>query len=138
MHLLRTAAALILSGAFPLAHAADLSIRIDEVRDAGGQMMLALYDTEDSFLKRPVRTAMAPASAGSTALTITGLAPGQYAFAVYHDANGNGKMDRNALGIPSEDYAFSNNALGNMGPPAFATARFSVPAEGAEVRVSLR
>jgi uncharacterized protein (DUF2141 family) len=63
---------------------------------------------------------------------------GDYGIALYHDANGNGKMDRNAMGLPAEDYAFSNNALGNMGPPSFEQARFPVPQAGTTVTVSLR
>jgi uncharacterized protein (DUF2141 family) len=30
------------------------------------------------------------------------------------------------LGIPKEDYAFSNNAFGTFGPPAFRDASFEV------------
>ena len=65
------------------------------------------------------------------------LPAGDYAFAVFHDANSNGKLDKNMLGMPTEDYAFSNNALGKMGPPSFEQARISLPAAGATVRVTL-
>ncbi|UUZ49269.1 DUF2141 domain-containing protein [Massilia sp. B-10] len=56
------------------------------------------------------------------------LPEGEYAFAVYHDANANGQMDKNLLGIPTEDYAFNNNAVGKMGPPKFEAAKFALPA----------
>jgi uncharacterized protein (DUF2141 family) len=51
-----------------------------------------------------------------------GLPPGKYAVSAYADANGNGRLDRNFLGMPSEQYGFSNNARGRFGPPAFAEA----------------
>jgi uncharacterized protein (DUF2141 family) len=38
----------------------------------------------------------------------------------------------------TEGHGFSNNAIGNMGPPSFEQARFTLPAGGATVRVSLR
>ena len=66
------------------------------------------------------------------------LPEGEYAFAVYHDANANGKMDKNLIGMPTEDFAFSNNAMGKMGPPDYASAKFAMPAAGATVRVSLK
>ncbi len=47
-------------------------------------------------------------------------------------------MDKNLLGIPTEDYAFSNNALGKMGPPSFESAKLAIPAAGATVRVTLK
>lgn len=120
------------------AQAGDLSITVDGVKSSQGQIMVALYDSADGFLKRTVKTGAAPAANGSTKLTIKDVPAGEYGFALFHDANGNGKMDKNMMGIPSEDYAFSNNALGNMGPPSFEQARFSVPAAGAATTVSLR
>ena len=120
------------------AHAGDLAIRIDDVKTAQGQMMVALYDSAAGFLKRGVKTAAAPAAAGSTTVVFKDVPAGDYGIALYHDANGNGKMDRNALGLPLEDYAFSNNALGNMGPPSFEQAKISVPQAGAAVTMSLR
>ncbi len=42
------------------------------------------------------------------------------------------------MGIPTEDYAFSNNAMGKMGPPSYDDAKFTLPAAGASVRVSLK
>ncbi|WP_306396982.1 DUF2141 domain-containing protein [Telluria beijingensis] len=119
-------------------HAADLSIRVDGVRADGGAVRVALFDSADRFLKRPLQTASAPAREGVTTLEIKDLATGQYAIAVYHDANDNGKLDQNMMGIPVEATGFSNDALGNMGPPAFEAARFALPAEGNAIRVTLR
>jgi uncharacterized protein (DUF2141 family) len=134
----RIAAFLALSALACMTHAADLSVRVDDVRHGDGKLMLALYDSADTFLKKPVRTLDVPAVAGGATLQLKDLAPGRYALAVYHDADGNGKMNRNAMGVPSEDYGFSNNALGFMGPPAFDDARFDLPEAGAQLRVSLR
>jgi uncharacterized protein (DUF2141 family) len=120
------------------AGAADLTIAIDGVASAGGKVMVALYDSTGPFPGKPMRAAAVPATAGAVQVQIKDLPAGDYAFAVYHDANDNGKLDRNAVGMPVEDYAFSNNALGKHGPPAFADARFAVPAAGATARVNLR
>jgi uncharacterized protein (DUF2141 family) len=51
-----------------------------------------------------------------SAVVLTNLDPGQYAIILFHDENGNGKLDRNALGVPTEPYGFSNNVRGFLGP----------------------
>ncbi|NYE60169.1 uncharacterized protein (DUF2141 family) [Duganella sp. 1224] len=117
---------------------ADLTIRIDGVASADGDIKIALYNSADSFLSKPVRGLQAPAHAGTVEVKVADLAPGDYAFAVYHDANGNGKMDRNMVGMPTEDYAFSNNAAGKRGAPRFEDARIALPADGATATVNLR
>ena len=137
MQPIRTAllALLLSAGA---AHAGDLTIRIDDVKTAQGQLMVALYDSADGFLKRTLKTGAVPAVAGGATVVFRDVPAGDYGVALYHDANGNGKMDRNAIGMPVEDYAFSNNAIGNMGPPSFEQAKFTVPQAGTSVTVSLR
>ena len=132
------AALLALAFAASTAHAGDLAIRIDDVKTTQGQLMVALYSSADGFLKDSVRVSAAPATAGSTTVVFKDLPAGDYGIALYHDANGNGKMDRNAMGLPVEDYAFSNNAIGNMGPPSFDQAKFALPQGGTTVTVSLR
>lgn len=120
------------------AGAADLTIAIDDVKAAAGTVMVAVYDSQGAFLRVPAKAASAAAALSATTVIIKDLPEGEYAFAVFHDANSNGKMDRNVLGIPTEDYAFSNNALGKMGPPSYASAKFALPAAGASVRVTLK
>jgi uncharacterized protein (DUF2141 family) len=64
------------------------------------------------------------ASKGDLEIVIHDLHAGKYAIASYHDENGNGKLDTNALGIPEEGYGFSNDARGTFGPPKFSEAAF--------------
>ena len=44
---------------------------------------------------------------------------GSYSIKVFHDENGNSKLDKDILGVPTERYGFSNNARGRFGPPPF-------------------
>src|SRR6478672_5685764 len=52
------------------------------------------------------------------------IPPGNYALAVIHDENMNGKLDTNLMGIPVEGYGFSKNARALLGSPSFSTASF--------------
>lgn len=135
--MIRTAV-LTLALAAPFAHAADLVIHVDNVKSASGQVMVALYDNADAFLKHPVRAEKAQADKAGTTLVFHDVAPGDYGFAVFQDTNDNGRMDRNLMGIPTEPIAFSNNAQGRMGPPDFAAVRLAVPAAGLDTSVTLR
>ncbi len=58
------------------------------------------------------------------------------AISAYHDENGNDKLDRNSLGIPSERYGFSGDARSNFGPPPFDDAR--VELGDAPIEISIR
>ena len=139
MHkLINTAAGAAALLAMNLAGAADLVIHVDDVKAASGTVMVAVFNSEGSFLKSPAKAGATPAVQSGARVVFKDLPEGEYAFAVYHDANANGKMDKNLLGIPTEDYAFSNNALGKMGPPSYASAKFALPAAGADLRVSLK
>ena len=58
---------------------------------------------------------------------INGMLPhGEYAISLFVDSNGNKKIDKNFLGIPKEQYGFSNNVMGRMSAPTFNQAKFLV------------
>ncbi len=57
-------------------------------------------------------------------VVIDSLKYGEYAVRVFHDENKNGKIDTNFLGIPTEDYGYSNDASGWFGPPSWEKAKF--------------
>jgi len=107
------------------ARAGDLDLTIANVKSETGRVMVAVYDRAESFMRddQQVAGVMLPSRGGSARVVLGNLAPGRYAVSVFHDANGNGKLDKNLLGMPSEPYGFSRDAQGNFGPPSFeATA----------------
>lgn len=77
-----------------------------------------------------------PAKAGAMRFTFRNVAAGSYAIAVYHDVNGNGRLDKQLIGIPAEPYGFSND-VGRIGPPSFEGARVRVNAPATTVGVRL-
>ena len=78
------------------------------------------------------------ARSGAQEFVFTGLPPGRYAIAIYHDENGNGVMDKNFIGIPSEGFGFSRNARGFAGPPSFNAAAVEIGAPGAAVKTEAK
>jgi uncharacterized protein (DUF2141 family) len=75
---------------------------------------------------------------GRLELQFADIAPGDYALAILHDENGNGKVDTNFIGIPKEGVGFSNNATGKMGPPSFDAVRFHVGSGGNAQMVKIK
>jgi uncharacterized protein (DUF2141 family) len=79
----------------------------------------------------------AQAKAGLVELRVRNVRPGSYAIAVFHDTNGDGKLDRNFIGLPSEPYGFSNN-VGRRGPPNFEAARITVKEPSTTIVIPIR
>jgi uncharacterized protein (DUF2141 family) len=130
----------------------ELRISIEGLKDPAGTVLVGLYDSrisfdravrlagESGFLNDPERVAGMALRAGpslSVAPLITGLPAGDYAVIVFHDVNGNGKLDKNAFGIPTEPYGFSNDAQGILGPPSFEDARVRLDGCGHTVAIHL-
>ena len=133
------AAALALT-APAVSHAADLAIEIDGIQAQQGTVTVAVMTSAEAWAghAKPVRlTGGAPDGDGTLRLTVAGLAPGSYAIRVLHDENGNGKLDFNVIGMPTEGYGFSNNPR-VMRAATFEEARFDVAETGANVRIALR
>ena len=109
--------------------AQDGDARVTLTFDTGastGAVMVALFDSEAAYRSnRPVARTAIPAS-GRVVAEFAGLPAGDYAVKAFHDVNGDGEMNVNPFGLPTEPYAFSNNAVGNMGPARWAQARVSV------------
>ena len=131
-------AALFLAAAQPAA-AAELSVTIAGIRNSDGYVMAAVYDNPAGFPREatPVASVKLKARPGAIAFMFTGLAPARYAVSAFHDENGNGRLDANLLGIPTEGFGFSNDARGSMGPPKFEAAAVTVGEPGTAITVKL-
>lgn len=97
-----------------------------------GALMVALYDQATYAGGAPIRSARIDVAAGDASVTFDGLADADYAVKAFHDVNGNGRMDTNPFGLPIEPFAFSNNAVGNMGPADWDRARLPVSGQTAQ------
>lgn len=117
-----------------------VTITVTGVRSGLGQVTALLFAGDGGFPAKEARALMrvrTPASLGTVTLTLSGVAPGDYAVTVYHDENDNGKLDTNWIGIPKEPVAVSNNAKGRMGPPKYKDAMFRVGSERKTLQISL-
>ena len=123
------------------AAAADLEVRIEGLRSADGDVRVALHrqvsGVEAIDEAVVVGAIMRPAASGTVRVIFADVAPGAYAVAAFHDADGDGELAQNFLGMPTEGYGFSNGATGFMGPPSFADAAVTVGESEAVVSITV-
>ncbi len=109
----------------------DLTVTVKNVQSNDGKVSVAVYDTEESFLKfdKVFKAESAPSQKGSTEVVLKGLPKGRYALAVFHDENDNDELDTNMLGIPKEPLGFSKGKMKTFGPPSFDECAFELTSD---------
>lgn len=125
------------------AHATDLTLDVDGIDTTKldkGALYVGVF-TETSPWLREAATGYrfeltAAARSGSQQVKLKNLPKGTIAITIYQDTNGNSQLDRGQMGIPTEPYGFSNDAVGSFGPPAFQQAAIE-PKAGQPIRIRL-
>jgi uncharacterized protein (DUF2141 family) len=121
--------------------ASDLSIIVEGIQDCRGDVLLACFNSPENWMHMDNlfkgECQPCPASGDTVRFTLSNCPHGTYACCVLIDSNANQKMDFNILGYPIEAFAFSNDAVGSFGPPAFAEAAFEHSGE-TNIHISLR
>lgn len=122
----------------PQVVAADLTVRIENIRSADGHILLLAADSDAAWngADKPAASHRVPADADGIEIVLGDLEPGRYAIQVMHDANGNGKLDSNVVGMPIEGYGFSNNPQ-LMRKATFEEAAFDLPEAGIAIAITL-
>jgi uncharacterized protein (DUF2141 family) len=121
--------------------AARLEVLIEGVKSSVGHIAGSIYPGDPSqFLIKDgaLKVWRVPAEAGVTRMCIwLKNGPGVYAFAVYHDANDNGRWDHNLFkGI--EGFGFSNNPHTLFSAPSFDEVKFRADEGVTTLHVRLR
>jgi uncharacterized protein (DUF2141 family) len=116
----------------------SLEIQVEDVRKGQGHIRVALYNNAEGFLHfdQVYAARSAPAHKGRTRVVFDDLPAGTYAVALYHDSNGNSKLDKNFLGIPKEKVAFSHAKMRTFGPPDFEDCAFELK-EDTRLKIAL-
>ena len=119
--------------------AGDLTIEVSGISPDRGKIYVAVYDRAETFPTpgRQLTGQILDPQDRHLTVHFKDLPPGQYAAVAFQDANGNGKLDKNLLGIPKEPYGFSNDARGSVGPPKFSAAAVTIKSNGA-TRIELK
>jgi uncharacterized protein (DUF2141 family) len=116
-----------------------LTVEAQSIRTQKGTVQMGLYASPNGFpdKAKPVQGKAVTVS-GATAQIVFEVEPGDYALAVYHDENGNGKLDTGMFGIPKEPYGFSNNIRPRFSAPSFAECRVTVGETDKTIAIALK
>lgn len=133
---MNAAAVLLLTVLATSAQAASLTVNVDDIRSAKGDIRLSLYAAPAEWPDNSTKDHdfVTKAQAGRVVFRLD-VPSGIYAVNGFHDENSNGKFDTNFLGIPEEGYFFSNDARPFLSAPGFDAVKFMVPPEGQGITV---
>jgi uncharacterized protein (DUF2141 family) len=114
-----------------------MTIITDGLEEMKGKLMVGIYNSDSTFMKKTFRGFMIDVIDKTLEFSLEDMPSGEYALAVYHDVNENGKLDTGLFGIPTEKYGFSNNAKGYMGAPSFKKSKVVLKNDTVIVRINL-
>lgn len=97
---------------------AVLQVHVEKVE---GELYIAIFESEDRYMDDPSWELVEKVDQKTMKVGLP-FEKGTYAIAVFQDMNGNGQLDTNWMGVPSEPYGFSKDARGSFGPPGFDQA----------------
>jgi uncharacterized protein (DUF2141 family) len=122
-----------------IAKAATLDVEIHNLQNQKGKLMVGLYGNQADYEQnKPVRGLRVAIGGKNMKVQFDDLPTGTYALKLFHDENGNGKLDMSERGIPQEAFGFSNNAPANFGPAKWNDARFILDADAADQSVQMQ
>jgi uncharacterized protein (DUF2141 family) len=119
---------------------ASVGVTLEGMRNQRGVVLVCVTHNAAAFpdcSRDASATRLRLTAADATNFRVSVPAGADYAVAIVHDENANGRMDT-MLAIPREGFGFSRNPRLRMGPPSFASAAFAVGHESVNQTVRLR
>ena len=100
----------------------SVTIDLQNIKGSKGMMQIAVFNKASSFPKAggEYKLLQYKVSEGAKKFVINDLPDGDYAIAIHHDENSDGKMNTNMIGIPKEGYGFSKNFKPKFSAPKFS------------------
>ena len=132
---------IILSTADAAIANSQIRVKIASLRNQRGNVCLTLFNGSQGFPSqsdRAVASRCINAEEGTAETTFDDLAPGDYAIAVIHDENKDGKLNTGLFGIPTEGFGFSQNPKVRMGAPSFKDTAFPLSGTSTPVQIDLK
>jgi len=118
---------------------ARLVVEVHGAKPLRGEVAVTVYpNSRKRFLAPGGKLARQRVKTAPVSTACFWLPPGQYAVAVYHDANGNEDFDRTIVGMPAEGFGFSNDAPTRVGLPPLEAVRFRFNAGDPPLKINLR
>ena len=117
-----------------------LIVKFDGLDSNNGNVKIALCNSYDNYENHnsPYIGKTISINKNQAQIEFDDLPFGEYAIKAFHDEDANDDLNTNILGIPTEDYGFSNNARGLFGPPSWEDAKFKLTDEKKIVEIQIK
>lgn len=132
-------AALALASFTTIAHAEApggcAKVEVQNLRNGRGPLMVAAYTDAASFCKAATSQLQVNVTGETMTVQVCGLTGEVVALTLFQDLNGNGKLDANPFGMPTEPWGASGKSSPMTGP-TWDTAQVPLGAEAIVVKLS--
>lgn len=115
-----------------------LHITIENIKAPEGQLIVALFNSEESYLKADFRSQTIAIKSATYEVIFDELPKGSYSVSIIYDKNENGVLDKNFFGIPREGFGFSRKSLGTFGPPSYDDTKIEVNNDSESITIPLK
>jgi uncharacterized protein (DUF2141 family) len=129
--------AILLFGFTPKNGNPTLTIQVNKVQKKGTLYVSVCTKSSEWSSNGKYTFKYKPVLGQANNFEINTIPNGNYAIALYQDQNGNGKLDTNFFGIPTEPYAFSNNKAPVFSEPSFEDCKFLFNKQSQQISINL-
>lgn len=116
-----------------------LNLTLSTSVEKEGNLHIAVYDSDQGFLDdQKIFSIVRPTNGQPVSLEVKLPASGTYVLAAFHDLNGNGELDTNLFGAPSEPYGFSKEPPSKWRKPRFGEVATNVTPSSESIKIELK
>lgn len=117
-----------------------LIIKFNGLNSDKGNVIIAVCNSAENYKDNlsPFIGKTVKIENNSATIEFDNLPFGEYAVKAFHDEDANNDLNTNFLGIPVENYGFSNNARGMFGPPSWNDAKFKLSDENKMIEIEIK
>ena len=118
----------------------EIIVDINNLKNYSGLARVCLYSSNDGFpikSEKAFKTIVINLEKDGVRARFVDIPYGEYAVAVLHDENKNGKMDLSWMMLPEEGFGASNIMGKRTIPPAFDDAKFLLHSEERILKVHI-
>ncbi len=119
----------------------SVAVQVENLKNDKGVCRAYLFNQSAYFpnkVEKAFASKVVKIAGNKASLTFENVPAGTYAVSVIHDENNNGKLDANMLGIPTEGYGASKNALPSMSMPSFKANAFEVGNQAQKLSIKVK
>lgn len=119
----------------------NLIVKVNRLNNQKGEVCFKLFSGSKGFPysnESAVERQCVKITDNPLTIALKNISFGSYAISVFHDINGDRKLNRDSLGMPTEGYGFSNNPVVRRGPPKYEDCLFLVAGSNTSIEINMK